>query len=335
MRRVPRVFWRRLRLRHPSHRPAHRSRVFAPIRDAGRRVTAQSARVLGARLRPECRRRRRRKAIGGRVKRHPKRKTRAPRFAMLPVPVLNTEAVKTLSHAAFRVLTLLAAQFDGRNNGDLGLTSNQAATSGIRSENTFYRALRELEERGLLERTYEASRVPPRPTKYGLAWMPLDDTTYSQSTRTPTHSYREWRAPPRRRRPRRNLGCEVTMPTVLDPQKLRSRVLHGRKNCGQGFVAMLHDRKNCTPSRYLHVGYGVMSRGLGKLQRRVLAELERVECASVDDLAEAIHGEPITQSLARWPHSWAKIACWSLRSCWTCSGLPARSSRQIRRMPTP
>ena len=140
------------------------------------------------------------------TRRHPKRKTTSGRFAMLPLRVLATPAVTSLSHAGFRVMALLASQYTGFNNGGLGLTAAQAAHAGIRSDKTFYKALRELEERGLIERTYQASRVPPRPAMYALCWISIDDTEYSQSRRLPSHSYREYQptttARPRRQRPK-------------------------------------------------------------------------------------------------------------------------------------
>ncbi len=122
-----------------------------------------------------------------------RRKHGGGRFARLPVAVLNHIAVTTLTHAAFRVLVLLAAQFGGFNNGALGITAKQATDAGIGSDKTLYRSLRELELRRLVELTYPASRVPPRPTMWALTWLPLDDTRYSQSTRTPSHAYRDWK----------------------------------------------------------------------------------------------------------------------------------------------
>ncbi len=127
--------------------------------------------------------------------RHFRRKRIAGCFAMLPLTVLDKAAVKTLSHAAFRVLLLMAAQYNGGNNGALGITRIQAAANGIGSHHTLYGALRTLAERGLIEQTYPASRVPPRPTKYALTWMSVDDTSWSRSTRIPTHTYRDWQPP--------------------------------------------------------------------------------------------------------------------------------------------
>ena len=122
-----------------------------------------------------------------------RRKRGGGRFARLPVVVLEHMAVTTLTHAAFRVLVLLAAQFNGFNNGALGITAKQATNAGIGSDKTLYRSLQELELRQLVELSYPASRVPPRPTMWSLTWLPLNDTPYSQSTRTPTHAYRDWK----------------------------------------------------------------------------------------------------------------------------------------------
>jgi hypothetical protein len=127
------------------------------------------------------------------VKQKPWRKGKGKRFAMLPVMVLETLAVTTLSHAAFRVLVLLTAQFNGFNNGAIGITAKQATGAGIGSDKTLYQSLRELELRQLVELSYPASRVPPRPTMWSLTWLPLNDTQYSQSTRTPSHAYRDWK----------------------------------------------------------------------------------------------------------------------------------------------
>lgn len=114
------------------------------------------------------------------------------RFARIPLGVLESVAVRTLSHAAFRVLVLLAATYNGHNNGALGLTATQAADAGIASRATFYAALRELSERQLITMTHPASRVPPRPTMWAITWVSEDDTEHSSSTRTPAHSYRKW-----------------------------------------------------------------------------------------------------------------------------------------------
>lgn len=121
------------------------------------------------------------------------RKQAGGRFAHLPIVVLESAAVTSLSHATFRVLVLLTAQFSGFNNGALGLTATQAAKAGIASDRTLYKSLRELEDRRLIRMTYHSSRIPPRPTMWEITWRPLNDTPYTRSTSKASHSYREWR----------------------------------------------------------------------------------------------------------------------------------------------
>lgn len=111
------------------------------------------------------------------------------RGAWLPLKVLTNPGVQAMSHAEFRVLVMLTAEYNGHNNGALGVTKAQAATNGI-SNRTLYRALRKLEETGVITKTYPASRTPPRPTMYGLTWWALDDTKYTQSTRKPERIFR-------------------------------------------------------------------------------------------------------------------------------------------------
>ena len=125
-------------------------------------------------------------------KRQRNRRLGGERFARLPVRVLEHAAVSTLSHAAFRVLVLLAAQYNGHNNGALGITGERAALAGIGSRHTLYNALKELQKRRLIIRTHPASRVPARPTMWAITWLGVDDTDYSRATPIPTHAYRDW-----------------------------------------------------------------------------------------------------------------------------------------------
>ena len=126
-------------------------------------------------------------------RRNPKRSSGGGRFAKLPLSLLKHVAVTNLSHAEHRVLVLLTAAYNVYNNGALGITSSQAREFGIRSNNTLYGALQELEARGLIERTFHASRIPPRPTMYALTWVAVNDTDYSKATQRPSHAYRDWK----------------------------------------------------------------------------------------------------------------------------------------------
>jgi hypothetical protein len=118
-------------------------------------------------------------------------------FAMLPVDVLTSPAVRTLPHIAHRVLVALAAQFFGRNNGSLTLTRRTAKSYGIGSPLTLAASLGELEARGLIFRTRPGSRIPPRSAMYAIAWKGVDEAlVHDAHDATPNpiarHTYGAW-----------------------------------------------------------------------------------------------------------------------------------------------
>jgi hypothetical protein len=89
---------------------------------------------------------------------------------MLPVEVLTSEACRTLDASIHKVLVVLAAQYDGSNNGLLTLPLSVARRYGIRSCDTLNRALKELADRGLIEKTYQGGLPPYGCSKYALCW---------------------------------------------------------------------------------------------------------------------------------------------------------------------
>jgi hypothetical protein len=96
------------------------------------------------------------------------------RFARLPVSVLESEAVRTLDHAAFKVLAVIASQYWGGNNGALALTPRYSERFGLNSKDTLYKSLRELVRRGLLIETRQGWRgVRNHFALYGLAWVDI------------------------------------------------------------------------------------------------------------------------------------------------------------------
>jgi len=123
----------------------------------------------------------------------PGRKSISGRFAYLPCSLLKHPAVATLDHAVFRVLLLIASRYNGRNNGALSLTEEDARGMGIGSRATLYKSFRILVERGLIVETYPASSVPPRPRQFAATWRPLDDTEYTKTATRATHDYQNWR----------------------------------------------------------------------------------------------------------------------------------------------
>lgn len=97
-------------------------------------------------------------------------------FALLPVELLTSPAVRTLPHVAHRVLVALAAQFYGKNNGSLTLARCTAAEYGIGDSHALGASLRELEARNLIICTRPSSQSPPRAARYAITWWPIDET---------------------------------------------------------------------------------------------------------------------------------------------------------------
>lgn len=118
-------------------------------------------------------------------------------FAHLPVEVLTSPAVRTLPHAAHRVLVALAAQYGGTNNGSLTLTRRTAREYGICDPHVLHDALAELEARGLVIRTRPGTRLPPRAAMYALGWRRIDEPRWPDPhDATPTlrapDAWRSW-----------------------------------------------------------------------------------------------------------------------------------------------
>ena len=109
------------------------------------------------------------------------------RFARLPVEVLQSEACRTLDGTALKVLVALAAQFHGSNNGILTLPLSAARNFGIRSSDSLNRGLKELVERGLIEKTHQGGLPPYGCSKYALCWLEKRSSSNSlgQNATTP------------------------------------------------------------------------------------------------------------------------------------------------------
>lgn len=100
-------------------------------------------------------------------------------YARIPISVLESEAVKTLDHAAFKILVIIASdcwwhpvKMKGRN-GTAAFTESFQKKWGFKGRDTLYRALRELTDRGLLVRTRDGQRIRNRFALYGLGWLPI------------------------------------------------------------------------------------------------------------------------------------------------------------------
>lgn len=116
------------------------------------------------------------------------------RFAYLPESVLQSEAVKTLPHAAFKVLCVLCVGRSRERNGTSCCSDSYALKYGISSRHTVRRSLEELQERGLITVTRRVSPFRKHPTLYGMTWWPIwhRDGQPLSVPEPPSHAYLNW-----------------------------------------------------------------------------------------------------------------------------------------------
>jgi hypothetical protein len=103
-------------------------------------------------------------------------------FARLTISLLQHPAVTTLSHTAFRVLTVLTIgarppglnpRKDAGRNGVQAITHGYACKFGLTSKDTLFRAVQELIDHGLIVRTREGHKSKSHFALYAVAWLPI------------------------------------------------------------------------------------------------------------------------------------------------------------------
>lgn len=118
-------------------------------------------------------------------------------FFALPHGVMDASSFRMLSGSAAKLLLDLCRQFRGANNGDLSAAWNIMRLRGWRSRDTLARALRELLEAGLIERTRQGGLH--RCSLFALTWLAIDGCDGKldvPATRTPSGLWREPKAHP-------------------------------------------------------------------------------------------------------------------------------------------
>jgi hypothetical protein len=108
-------------------------------------------------------------------RKHHSRRTTGERYALVPIEVLLSPACSTLPHFAFRLLVAIAAQYNGRNNGDLCMTWDICRTFGITSKGNLVDGLALLIRRGLIVKTRQGGKRPAGPCLYAVTWKPIDE----------------------------------------------------------------------------------------------------------------------------------------------------------------
>jgi hypothetical protein len=116
------------------------------------------------------------------------------RYAHIPVEVLEHVSCATLPHAAFKVLVMVAAGYNGHNNGTQACTESWMRKFGITGTDTARRSLKLLVERGLIEITRPGMKMRKIPTLYAVTWRCVDnrDGWPIEKPAPPSHKYAKW-----------------------------------------------------------------------------------------------------------------------------------------------
>ena len=94
-------------------------------------------------------------------------------FLMLPHALLKNPKFAALSSSAVKLLLDIAAQFNGKNNGDLSAAWKTMKPKGWKSETTLGKAKAELLEAGFIAETRKG-RLPNVCGLYGVTWFEIN-----------------------------------------------------------------------------------------------------------------------------------------------------------------
>lgn len=94
-------------------------------------------------------------------------------FLSIPKDVIDSEAYRSLGGWEVKLLVDVAAQFNGKNNGDLTAAFSVMRARGWKSPGTLNKALKELLRKGLLQETRSGGRH--RCTLYAVTWRGIDE----------------------------------------------------------------------------------------------------------------------------------------------------------------
>src|SRR5665213_453023 len=116
------------------------------------------------------------------------------RFARIPEAVMESRALATAPHAAFRVLAILLVGKSKERNGTMMCSETYAAQYGIRSHGAVRRALQELLDRKLIICTRRVQKLKRFAALYAITWWPVHSRE-GQPLDHPepaTHAYADW-----------------------------------------------------------------------------------------------------------------------------------------------
>lgn len=119
-------------------------------------------------------------------------------FVLIPHRVLESTNFVSLSAHASRLLLDMCVQYKGKNNGDLCVAWSTMRLRGWRSRDTLFKAIRELEAYGMIERTRQGGEGKAgrrAATLFALTWLDVDECGGKLDIGPKVRSGK-WRLPP-------------------------------------------------------------------------------------------------------------------------------------------
>jgi len=95
-------------------------------------------------------------------------------FAALPWVVLDSKAHQEAGYASRALLTELARQLNGSNNGHLQLTRSWLAPRGWTSDQTIQASKTELQNLGFIQQTRQGGKGIG-PSRFAVTWLPISN----------------------------------------------------------------------------------------------------------------------------------------------------------------
>lgn len=112
-------------------------------------------------------------------------------FVSLPHAMIRSPGFFALSGAAMKMLLFLAAQYNGRNNGDLSATKAMVKDAGVCSPSKLGELLSQLEEAGFIVLTRHGNRKLCN--LYALTWYGIDSCAGKGLEILPGPPRNDWR----------------------------------------------------------------------------------------------------------------------------------------------
>jgi hypothetical protein len=220
-------------------------------------------------------------------------------FARLPVDVMQSPALMSAPHAAFRVLAILVAGNVKERNGTFACSDSYAATFGIRSKDMLHRSLVELQARGLIVCTRPGMKLRLWPSLWAVTWWPIYNRDGQPLDRpeNPTHAYTKWRPTKKKLHPNSRgqvtpiVGVkDVELHPDLTPKSSRFHP-DSRGNSRSGSGGRIRQGNGCVIAPGADSPVRVSTRKSGGAQK--IEKLIRLQGHLLDSDIAKITGEPI------------------------------------------